>query len=67
MLIFFDFSDNQKQTDYTQQRRRMLKPAHNTIYIDPNGILKGNCYNNDVTAITQTNRATKALFDQFLD
>jgi hypothetical protein len=67
MLIFFDFSDNQKQTDYAQQRGKVFKLAHNPIYAVPNAMLMGHCCNNDVTANTQTNRATEALFDQFID
>jgi len=67
MLIFFDFSDNQKQTDYAQQRGKMFKPAHNPIYTVPNGMLRRHCCNNDVTANTQTNRAPEGLFNQFID
>lgn len=63
MLIFFDFSDNQKQSDYAHQRGGLPKSAHNPIFEVPNGTLKGCDFSNDATANTQTNRVTEALFD----
>lgn len=67
MLIFFDFSDNQNQTDYAQQRGKLCKPAHNPIYAVLNGMLKEHIYSNGVTENTQTNRCAEALFEQFFN
>jgi len=56
MLIFFDFSDNQKQTDYAQQRGKMSEPAYNPMQSGLNGRRTGRICSNDVTENTQTNR-----------
>jgi len=63
MLIFFDFSDNQKQTDYAQQWGKLSKPAHNPTCAVVNGMLKEHIYSKVVTENTQTNRCVKASFE----
>ncbi len=50
MLIFFDFSDNQKQPDYTPQGTNLAKPAHNPIYRGPKLHTKGHIFSNGDTA-----------------
>ena len=50
MLIFFDFSDNQKQPDYTPQGTNLAKPAHNAIYRGPKLHTKGHIFSNGATA-----------------
>jgi hypothetical protein len=54
MLIFFDFSDNQKQTDYTQQQEEPLKLGRNAIYTVPNGEITHSNYRLGIAKNTQT-------------
>jgi|GEM_PF-6533847 hypothetical protein len=66
MLIFFDFSDNQKQPDYTPLETNLAKPAHNPIYRGPKMHTKGHIFSNGATA-PQTNWCGAVLFEQFCD